>query len=134
MPKVNFKLPLLDEKGEKVMEPKRDFLKMKQTPRGIEAQLVVDADGFVVLEEVSLATIVINTLGGEYEGDDKLPAAERIKRHDILIKVKESDLEGAEFSADELETIRTLAAKNNRTIVLGRIEEAIRRGIAMSAS
>jgi len=129
MPKINFKVPLLNEKDEIVKEPKKDYLKMRMTPRGLEATTVLDGDGFAVLEDVNLSTIVINILGAEYEGDGALPPSERIKRHDILLKVKDSPLEGAEYSPNEIETIRTLAAKSHRTVVLGRIEEAIRRGV-----
>lgn len=126
MPKANFKTPFLDPQGEPAMEVKRDWNKLKPNANGeLIAEAVVDDKGYAVMEPVMLHNVIIDTLLGEYEGDYKLPGKDRLARHELALKVKNAPDDGQEYSDAELRMIEELAAKNKRTIALGRIDEAI---------
>lgn len=130
--KVDFNIPLLDPRGKTVYEVRRDVTKQKPNAYGqLEAQPVLDADGCALLDVVTLADVVLGVLQDSYEGDDKLPARERIHRQRLSDRVFNGE---TEFTLYDLTLIQDLAAKKRSTLVLGRLDEVINPKDAGSAS
>jgi hypothetical protein len=124
MPKINFNVPLLSETGETVQQVKTNPKKQKLNAQGgLQPEVVVDAEGFVVLEDVTVKDILLKVLGAPYQGDEAVPFGERAKRGKLARKIATSNT--ANYRTEELTTIQDLSAKVGSTPLLAQLDDLI---------
>jgi len=123
--KINFKINFRSQNGTIERIPLRDFTKIKMVDGRPEAEIVLDSNGYVVLEETMLHSVIVSILEATHKGDESITGIEKLRRHTLAMKVFNAAPDGEEYTRDELDLIETLAAKSSNTLVLGRINEAI---------
>lgn len=124
MAKINFNVPLLNEKGEEVQRVKMDQKKLKKNEQGqLVAQTVFDKDGTAVLETVYMRDMLVQILSTPFEGDEKVPFGDRVKRGKLCRKVATSST--ANYNPKEISTIEDLSAKIGSTALLTQLDVLI---------
>lgn len=124
--KIKFHVPFMGSDGEIEYGVSYNNLKRKVNKDGqLEAEINFDENGYAIMEPIMLDDLIVNVLEDFYEGDQLLTGTEKIKRHVLAMKVRAAGEDGDDYTRDELDMIETLAAKNRRTLALGRINEAI---------
>lgn len=109
MPKINFNVPFLNEKGEPVKRGKVDPDKITALPDGRMQMPFMVEDGNIVMEDVPLRDLIVQTLTHYFAEDSNLSFQERAKRGKLAKKVQNND--AINYTAEELLTIQQMAAK-----------------------
>lgn len=124
MPKINFNVPFVDETGVVVTQPKINPKKTRISPDGRQIPHVeMDAENNAILETVIIKDQLVKILNMPYEGDDKLPFGDRVKRGKLARKISTSST--ANYTVNELNMIQELSAKTSSTVFLTQLDEII---------
>lgn len=125
MPKINFNVPFINELGEPVQQTKTDPKKTKvdaASGRQIP-HIVTNDDGTVMMETVMVKDQLVKILTMPFEGDEKLPFGDRVKRGKLARKVMTSST--ANYRTEELTTIKELSARIGSVTLLTQLDALI---------
>lgn len=124
MPKINFNVPFVNETGEVVQQVKFDNKKLKVNQQGqASATMVLDTEGNAVQEPVLIKDMLVRILSTNFEGDEKLPFGDRVRRGKLARKIATSS--SASYRNEDLATIQELSAKIGSTALLAQLSDLI---------
>ena len=123
MPKINFNVNLIDENGVPATRPKFDKTKVRPSANGqMVARQEVDEEGYLVMEQIKVKDLLVEVLGGFYQGDETTPFPDRAKRARLMRKVARAQMETS-YSVDELKMIQDYAAKAGSVALIAQLDE-----------
>lgn len=106
---VDLKQVLRNLNGDPIKQPNPNWV-----PKGEEDVPPLDA-----LVEVTLSTILVNVLLGNYKDEEALAGSERLARFKLASKIHDAD--SITLSVDDLERIRQLIPRMYGTLVAGTV-------------
>jgi len=122
MPKINFNVPFLNEKGEPIKQLKVDPDKIKIAANGQAMPAVEsDADGNAILEIIYVKDLLAKVLNMTFEGDAKTSFSDRAKRGKLARKIQTNS--SVNYTDAEIEIIQDLCAKSGSTILLAQLDD-----------
>lgn len=129
MPKVDFNVPLLESDGAPAQKPKTVKNKFRVAPNGqLIPQYILDAEGHVEYEPVTVREVVNVAINAPIEGDDRTPE-EVVKRGKLARKVNDITKGSAKnYSVEELRMIKERTAKIGSTELVTQLDDIIEGG------
>ncbi len=122
--KINFNTPLINENGLPVMRMKTHKDKYKINQNGQPTpELVLDAEGQPVQEEVMVREVLVQVLNHAHDGDSLIDFSKRAKRGKLARKISTSST--ANYRTEDLQTIQELSAKVGSTALLAQLDDLI---------
>lgn len=131
MPKHNFNTAIIDAHGDAVLRAQIDKNKMKLSPDGrLIPDVIVDDEGYVKQEPVTVAFLLSQILNHIAEGDDA--DGELRKRKGKLARKVADRTEGAHknYSVDEMKLITDLAAKFGSTELVAQLDDMLNSDVS----
>lgn len=114
MPRLNFNVPYLNEKGDPIMQPKID--KEKTEKNNGATVFEKDVDGNNITEPVLIKDMLVRVMMSHFDGDKDMDFDNKSKRGKLIRRIQNSD--EVNYKDDELEIIKTLVAKSNTNVLL----------------
>ena len=127
MPKINFKIPFINEAGQPVMRVKVDEKQTKIDQHGNGfPKIVTDEEGHAIQEPTTIREMLVKILHKQYAGDEQLPFKDRSYRGKLARKI--ANREETHYSEKELEIIEDLSSKAGSTMLLAQLDDMIHGG------
>ncbi len=121
--KIDFNKPFISDSGNPSTRQKLDTSKQKMLPDGkIVPEMIVDKDGYIQLEPLSIGMFLSGVLNANYEGDQAIPFNDRVRRGKLARKVGDvTNGSLKNYSPDEIMMIKEYAGKGGSIIYMGSV-------------